>query len=95
MQIELDNETKAAVIQQAKKQLLDALIAQFNVPQIAAEIRNAAVKDVAAMIASNIKSDKRIDEAVHRAIQSAEGRMHGRIKKAMEGGIKISFPSLD
>jgi hypothetical protein len=94
MEIRLDEKTKADVIMQAKKQLVADLIAQFNLPQIAAEIRNAAVKEVAAKIHAGVKADERIDEAVHRAIQGAESHIHSQINKALAGGIKVSFPAL-
>jgi hypothetical protein len=70
MNIELDAKTKQAVIEQAKKHLLAEIIAQFDIRQIAGEVKNAAIKEATTLLASELR--KKYDEAavIERAMQS-------------------------
>jgi replicative DNA helicase len=94
MQIQLDDKTKAEIIAQAKKQLLAELMSQFNVKQIAAEIRNAAVNKAAQELAKEMWKSTNADRHLNRALASVNDRLEARIQEVLAKGIKVQFNGL-
>jgi hypothetical protein len=94
MQIQLDDKTKAEVIAQAKKQMLAELMAQFNVKQIAAEIRNAAVNKASQELAKEMWKNTNADRHLNRALASVNDRLEARIQEVLAKGIKVRFNGL-
>ena len=97
MKVELTEAQVAAVVASAKAEvktrLVDAVMACFNIQQLAAEIKNEAVKQAAQQIAKRVEEKYNTSGVIERALQSAEDRVNGKIAKILENGIKIKLES--
>lgn len=91
MQLELDEKTKKLVIEQAKKQLLVSIIAQFDIKQIAAEVKNSAIKEARDMFVKEIQKSPKLEEYIQRATETIENRVNKKLASLLENGIKISL----
>lgn len=94
MQIELDEQTKREVIAQAKKQMLAELMAQFNVKQIAAEVRNDAINKAAQQLAKEMWKHTNAERHLHRALASVEGRLAQRVQSILAKGVVVRLDGL-
>jgi hypothetical protein len=93
--IELDEKTKREVIEQAKKQLLDQLMAQFNVNQIGQEVRNKAINEASKTLAARLWETMNVDKHISRAIMSVRDRVNEQIHKKLKAGVTITFEGID
>lgn len=92
--IELDEKTKREITEQAKAQLLAQLMAQFNVNQIGAEIRNKAVNEAAKMLAARMWETVNAERHINRAISSIQDRVNSKLHEKLAKGITVSFNEL-
>lgn len=95
MQIELDAATVARIRKtaedQAVRQLFTEIMAQFDVKQIANEVKNAAIKEAAHGFANEIRKTHKTSEVVTRALQGAEEKVRSEIQKKLTNGITVKF----
>jgi len=94
VEIKLDASTRATIIEQAKEQAVTAIVSELDFKQIAAEIRNRAIKEVAGLISDKVMTEPRVQEAIHRAVQSVESRINHKIHAALKDGLVVRFPGL-
>ena len=92
--IELDEKTKREVIEQAKAQLLNQLMSQFNVNQIGAEIRNKAINEASKMLAARMWEHCNVERHITRAISSINDRLNSKLHEKLSKGITVKFEDL-
>ncbi len=94
MQIELSDEIMIGLRQKAEdivlRSLVETLKASFNHRQIVEEVRNAAIKEVAHILAEQVRV-KYSDEAIQRAMSSVETRINTQIHRRLQQGIIVKF----
>lgn len=98
MQVELDENMvlhiRKKAAEKAEEQLYRAIMATFNIQQLALEIKNLACDKLAKELADRYSKDAKLQSTVERALQSAEGRINVRLYKMLEEGITIKFKEL-
>lgn len=93
--IELDEKTRREITEQAKAQLLDQLMKQFNVNQIGQEIRNQAINQASKTLAARLWDTMNVDKHMSRAISSVTDRVNERLHKALAKGITVKFDGIE
>lgn len=79
----------------AMQELLKQVVANLHPGQIAAEIRNEAVKKAVAEISDKVFREKDIQATLQTAVNSAENRLNARLHKMLEKGVTVKFAGLE
>lgn len=82
------------VVTRVTEELTRDVVAQLNARQIVAEIKNGVVARIADKMAAELKVRHKVDEALHRAVQSAESRVQTYIQKRLSQGVVVRFGDL-
>jgi hypothetical protein len=94
MQIELDPGTIESIKARACEHVLGELIAEMraniNRKQLIEEVKNAAVKEVAAKLAVQV-SALYGEQAIKRAVDSVATRVNTQIHRRLQQGIIVKF----
>lgn len=78
----------------AKDQLMKQVVAFLNPGQVAAEIRNDAIKQAVQEVSAKVFRDKYLQESLSKAVNTAENRINARLHKMLSEGIKVSFANI-
>ena len=77
-------------MEDARREHEEKIKASFNHRQIVEEVRNAAIKEVAHILAEQVRV-KYSDEAIQGAMSSVETRINTQIHRRLQQGIIVKF----
>ena len=91
MEIKVNEEMRREIVEQATGQLLRQLMAEFNVRQIAAEVKNAVIQKAAKDLSQRFGATYQLNEVVDKAVKSAESRVQQKVTELLAKGVTIKF----